>query len=178
MLRFSASLLFLCVLAFNSHASSIPQPASTGVDGDFNLLNGNDTLFSSTDNIYNFINFSIADGATLNIASSGPVYIYAQQSIIIGGNLFADSSDLHFIAPTIETAGNANISANGSITLILTDSSASNPGGNASSGNGITIDSGNPNISPVPLPAAIWLMLSGLLSLGALKLGVLRKHQS
>jgi len=163
MFRISVSLLLLSIFTYNAHASSIlPQEVSTGADGSFNLLS-DDVLFSNADGIYNFIDFNIADGVTLNINNSGPIYIYSQQSMTISGNLIADTTDLHLIAPTINTSSTSTISAS-SITLVILDSS-SNGSGNTGTGNGVTIGNGNPGITPVPVPAAIWLMLSGLLVL-------------
>jgi len=163
MLRISVSLLLLSIFTCNAHASSVlPQEVSTGTDGSFNLLS-DDILFNNADGIYNFIDFNIADGATLNINSSGPVYIYSQQSMTIFGNLIADTTDLHLIAPTINTGSTSTISAD-SITLVILDSSGTGTG-STDTGNGIIIDSGNSGITTVPVPAAIWLMLSGMLVL-------------
>lgn len=165
---FRISLLLLSIFTFTTHASIIlPQDISTGADGSFNLLT-DDILFNNTDGIYNFVDFNIADGITLNISNSGPVYIYSQQSISLSGNIIANTPDLHLIAPAFNT-NNATISTSGTLTYSVIGGT-SNGSGSTGTGSGITIGNGNPGISPVPLPAAIWLMLSGLLSIGMLKI--------
>lgn len=197
MFRFSISLLLLSIFTLNTQAANILiQDASSGVDGSLELLNGNNTLFSNTDNIYNFVDFNIANGATLNIDSSGPVYIYSQQSITINGSLITNSPDLQLIAQTINI--NGSITSTGSNLLIA--SASNNPttpdvsnGAFISSSSGLTITTGmintgtgnliitgNPGLtpinsgtivltpSPVPVPAALWLMISGMLSIGLL----------
>lgn len=200
--RLSPTLILLSILTFNTQANSIPQQTSSGVDGNFNLLT-NDTLFSSIDNIYNFIDFNIADGATLNISNSGPVYIYAQQSITLNGNIMANTADLHLFSANITLNGNININnllvaVDGTSTATTPDISGAiilsgNPEASITSGyidttsidGSINLIGANNTLiptnsstttgpiiitpSPVPVPAAIWLMISGLLSFGLLK---------
>lgn len=141
MFRFSVLLTIFCAFSFNAQASSVlPQSGSTGADGLFNLLSDS-ALFADSDNIYNFTDFTIGAGTTLNITDRGPVYIFSQQGITINGSLIADSSDLHLIAPSIIASGTGSINARGDLNIITT----------------------------VPLPGAFWLLISGLLSLGIIK---------
>jgi len=137
MLRLSELLITLCVFTFNAQASTLlTQSNSTGEDGPFNLLSDS-TLFADPDSIYNFTDFTIAAGTTLNITDSGPVYIYSQQSITISGSLIADTPDLHLIAPSIIATPTGSISTLGDLNII--------------------------NTATVPLPGAFWLLVSGLL---------------
>lgn len=141
MFQLSSLLIIFCAFSFNAQASSaLPQSSSTGADGLFNLLSDS-TLFTDSDNIYNFTDFTIGAGTTLNITDSGPVYIFSQQSITISGSLIADSSDLHLIAPSIIASSTGSINALGDLNIITT----------------------------VPLPGAFWLLVTGLFSLGIIK---------
>ena len=208
MLKLSISLLLLSLFTINAQAASVPQISSTGADGAFSLLN-DDTLFSNTSNIYNFTDFNIAAGATLNVNNSDTVYIYSEQSIIINGALTSNSPDLHLIAPTI-TLG--SLTATGSVVVTgqnFNISTGELTTTNPNNDNGVTIGSGtfigsdldltnpigtgiiilDPSISftiptnpinvetitfvttpsPVPLPGALWLMMSGIIGFGLLK---------
>lgn len=202
------SLLLLSLFCINVQASSVPQINSTGTDGLFSLLS-NDALFSSTSNIYNFSDFNIAEGATLEINSSDAVYIYSQQSITINGTLTSSSADLHFIAPAFNFNGTLNSDGNLNVVILGTGSSTPSApdisngvvvssnldttlttgfieAGTITTGDFIfpifdeptlvLVDNGNTvgpiviiNPSPVPLPGALWLMISGILSFGLLK---------
>jgi len=156
------TLILLSSISLHTHSQSVlPQAESNGEDGFFSI-NTDTSLFADADNIYNFADFSITDNATLHILSDSAVYIYSQQSITVDGTIFADTPELHLIAPEI-TGFNLNLNSSGSINLYLLGSVATEPSPGTGSG-GVVIIS-NPGISPVPVPAAIWLFASGLLSL-------------
>lgn len=176
----------------------LPQGLSTGSDGILDLLNSNRTLFNNTNNIYNFADFNIASDSTLNINNNSAVYIYSQQSIIINGALITNSPDLHLIAQSINLNGNittsgtnllmANASNNPSapeinsgtiinnnpslmitIGTIKTDTISWDNAITITSSAGLTPVFNAPILlSPVPVPAALWLMISGILSIGLL----------
>lgn len=213
MFRFIIALSLFSAFTFNTHASSIPQELSTGADGIFNLLTGEETLYGTADNIYNFADFNVAEGAILKIDNSGPVYIYTQQNITVAGTILTNSSDLHLISqsggyvsgitssvtglairstetgtnfviiggytdtwnpPTPDngvTLGNDLILTTGTVDTITAGGNLNLLAGNTT----ITLtpvnNSGTITLitapSPVPVPAALWLMLSGLLGMAA-----------
>ena len=197
MMRSIAILTLLTLGAFNAHAATVlPQTESNGEDGAYTLIS-NATLFNDLDNIYNFTDFSIANGTTLNIFSDAAIFIYSTQSITINGLIYADTPELNFIAPEILITGTLDISDNlglfaNNITFSTDDiiSSGTSPSsGIISSGtltggttiiNGIEpviidttpITGGSISLTPVPLPAALWLMITGLLSFGLIQ----RRH--
>ncbi len=194
------SALLISACSINAYAASIlPQISSSGDDGSF-IINTDSTLFTDSDNIYNFTDFSILDNAALNITSSEPVFIYAQNSIYIDGSIFFAAGDLNLIAPEISfgAAAEFNLGTSGSITIVTTDATLSGDSSSASgstitsdssgsivlsAGSDIAVISGSISSSsiliiepvtstvegtfsitptPVPLPAAGWLMLCGL----------------
>ena len=187
--RFSVSLILLSVITFNTQASSIlPQDNSTGADGLFNLLSDS-SLFANPGNIYNFTDFTIAAGATLYItANNKPVYIYSQQNITIKGALITDTPYLHLIASqqidltgslisnslVITTSEKDSTTQETTGSIILTNGSATGTTSTGIAGSiiitniasSIDISAGTITLTSVPLPAALWLMISGLLSFG------------
>lgn len=205
--------LILSACSFSAYSASIlPQYSSNGEDGSYSI-NTSNSLFADSDNIYNFTDFSILDGASLSISSPDPVFIYSQTAIYIDGSIFFDAGDLNLIAPEISFAGTTefNMGTSGSITIVTNEATLSgdtpsvtgstitsdgsgsivlSSGGNVavlsgsivSSGILITepvptLDGGIITISPptaVPLPAAGWLMLSGL----SLLIATRRKYRS
>lgn len=193
MFRFISVILF-SLSSFNLNASLLPQADSNGEDG-LLFIDISTTLFSDTDNIYNFTDFVVDNNGTLEITSSAEIFIYSQQSITIDGNIIADTAGLNFIAPSILV--NGSLQVNSDISFYTTDSGSSTfPDlSNAQ----ITSDTDGASLtraiifgedlnnqimslgqteliisnhlvinppSPVPAPAAIWLLVSGLLSLG------------
>lgn len=193
MTRFISALLF-SLFSFNLSASLLPQADSNGEDG-LLFIDTSATLFADADNIYNFTDFVIDNNGTLQITSSAEIFIYSQQSITIDGNIIADTAGLNFIAPSILVNGSLQVNSDLSFYTTDSGSSTFPDLSNAlitSDTDGASLtraiifgeDLNNELItlgqielistnhlvitppSPVPVPAAIWLLASGLVSLG------------
>lgn len=200
MTRLISALLF-SFFSFNLSASLLPQIDSSGEDG-LLFIDTSSTLFADADNIYNFTDFIVDNNGTLQITSSAEIFIYSQQSITIDGSIIADTAGLNFIAPSILITGSLEV--NSGLSFYTTDSDSTFPDlsnalitsgtDGASLTRGIIFGEGlNNDIislgqtelissnhlqitppSPVPLPASLWFLISGLMSLGLFTLKTAR----
>jgi hypothetical protein len=94
----------------SSHAVSVlPQDATTGADGVFNLSTSLD-LTIPADGIFNFTDFSIDSGGYLGISSDSPVFLYAND-FQINGSIYATVPELYLIGSNISFGANASFTS-------------------------------------------------------------------
>lgn len=185
LLRFARVMAFagLITASYSVHAISVlPQDVTTGADAAFDLTGSLDWSLSG-DTIFNFTDFTMHTGSVLNVASDGPVFVYAN-TVYLDGPVYSTAPEILFIANSIEVGASGLISnPDGAIGLyavdqillsgpldgyevVLSTQSTGMPGSGGvldpGTGGGVII--GLPP-APVPLPGAAWLFLSGLLAL-------------
>ncbi|VAW58499.1 hypothetical protein MNBD_GAMMA08-1938 [hydrothermal vent metagenome] len=155
MLKLSISLLLLSLFTINTLASSVPQISSTGAltsnSADLHFI-APTFDFNGTLNSNGSLNFVI-----LNSDSSTPIAPDLSNGVIVNNNALDATLTTGFIDTGTITTGDFIFPVFDEPTLIPVD--------NSNTVELIVIITP----SPVPLPGALWLMMSGIIGFGLLK---------